>query len=101
MNQIYSWNSNFSIDTPNFLFRLFAILVCQYALLRIRLKSAGRRRGIIGPENHLLKIHAFLIAPLTAHKPEKPRRVLGSEQIYFRVTFKLKETTHVHENSIK
>lgn len=91
MNQSYSWNSNFSIGTPNFLFRLFACLVCQYALVRIRLKSSGRREGIIGPETLLLIKYAFPIAPLTAHKPEKPRRVLGSEQIYFRVTFKLKE----------
>lgn len=101
MNHSYSWNSNFSIGTPDFLFRLFACLVCQYALLRVRLKSAGRREGMIGPETHLLKIYAFLIAPLTAHKPGKHKTVLSSEQIYFRVTFKLKEKTHVPENIIK
>lgn len=101
MNQNYSWNSNFSIGTPDFPFRLFACLVCQYALLRIRLKNAGRREGIIAPETHLLKIYAFLIAPLIAHKPGKHSRVLSSEQIYFRVTLKLKEKTHVPESIIK
>lgn len=100
MKRSYSWNSNFGIGTCNFLFRLFACLVCQYALFRIRLKSAGRREGIRGPETHLLKIYAFLIAPLTAHKPGKPRRVLGPEQTYFRVTFKLKERNpHTCEHS--
>lgn len=60
-------------------------------MLRISLKSAGRREGIIGPKTHPLKTDAFLIAPLTAHKPEKLRRVLGSEQIYFRATYTLRE----------
>lgn len=61
MNQSYSWTSNFSIGTSNLLFRLFACLVWQYPLLRIRWKTADRREAIIGPETHFFKIYAFPI----------------------------------------
>lgn len=95
MNQSYSWTCNFSIGTSNLLTYSCktGCLVWQYPLLRIRLKMVDRREAIIGPETHLLEIYAFLIAPWIVHKLEKPKKSLGSDQLYFRLIFLKKRNT--------
>lgn len=72
MNQSYSLTSNFAIGTFNLLFGLFACLVWQYFLLRIRLKTTDRKESVVQPET-LLKTYVLPIAPLTVHKSGQPR----------------------------
>lgn len=91
VNQSHSLTSNFAIGTSNLLFGLFACLLWQYFLLRIRLKTEDRKEAVIWPETYALPI-----APLTVHKSGQPRSGLRL-WIYFGLIFKLKGTYNSSE----